>query len=431
MKPIISIRNLSKKYILYHEMQNAYSTFVDTMARKTKTLVKKLKNYLTGRAAENNEKRYEVFWALKDLELDIQEGDRVGIIGRNGAGKSTLLKLISRITTPTTGAIGIRGSIASLLEVGTGFHQELSGRENIFLNGSILGMKRHEIIKNFDEIIAFAEIEQFLDTPMKRYSSGMCARLGFAIAAQLNPDILIIDEVLSVGDTVFQQKCLKKLDELSSKGRTILFVSHDIGSVLTLCNKGIYLENGRLQSYGDIESCVNLYMKQMKKHVFTWEGIAGDEHIQFSKVMVIPPVEDRPYFYQNENAIVVMELEITSPHPDLFLGLALFNTRNQLLAQTYLHDCINKEISWPNRGKYKIRYHLDTSFIYEGDYFLKIDCGILNQKRIINDTIVLHLPIYQINKNTRLLQGLHKTGMFLGNQWNSEIIEVNLEPSLT
>jgi lipopolysaccharide transport system ATP-binding protein len=201
----------------------------------------------------------EDFWALRNVSLDIQQGEVVGIIGRNGAGKSTMLKLLSRITVPTTGRICINGRIGSLLEVGTGFHQELTGRENIFLNGAILGMSRAEIVRKFDEIVAFSEIEDFLDTPVKRYSSGMYVRLAFAVAAHLEPEILIIDEVLAVGDGVFQKKCLGKMGSFAQSGRTVLFVSHNMEAVRTLCQRGIWMKEGQLYKDGKIDSIIEDY----------------------------------------------------------------------------------------------------------------------------------------------------------------------------
>ncbi len=206
---------------------------------------------------ENTE--IEEFWALRNLDFEIQPGDRVGIIGRNGAGKSTLLKILCRITEPTTGRIEIAGRVASLLEVGTGFHPELTGRENIFLNGAILGMSRAEIKRKFDEIVAFAEIEKFLDTPVKRYSSGMYVRLAFAVAAHLEPEILIVDEVLAVGDAQFQKKCLGKMEEVGKEGRTVLFVSHNMAMISKLCTKAMLLEGGSLIMYGSAARTVLAY----------------------------------------------------------------------------------------------------------------------------------------------------------------------------
>ncbi len=204
------------------------------------------------------------FWALRDIELSIQSGEIVGIVGRNGAGKSTLLKILARIVTPTQGRVGVRGRVGSLLEVGTGFHPELTGRENVFLNGAILGMPRSEIRKRFDEIIAFAEVESFLETPVKRYSSGMAVRLAFAVAAHLEPDVLIIDEVLSVGDQAFQRKCLGKASQLGAQGRTVLVVSHNLAAVANLCRRAVLMQNGRLVADDVPERIIDQYLSEMR-----------------------------------------------------------------------------------------------------------------------------------------------------------------------
>ena len=207
----------------------------------------------------------EDFWALKDINFEIKKGDVIGIIGKNGAGKSTLLKVLSQITRPTTGRIEINGRVASLLEVGTGFHPELTGRENIYLNGTILGMTRKEVSAKFDEIVAFSGIKKFIDTPVKRYSSGMYVRLAFSVAAHLEPEILIIDEVLAVGDAEFQKKCLGKIKDVSNQGRTVIFVRHDLAAVKALCTNGMVLNNGKIQFTGNIKDCINNYSKTIKK----------------------------------------------------------------------------------------------------------------------------------------------------------------------
>lgn len=245
---IIEVRNLGKKYIINHQRES-YTSLRDVMANKVKNFGKK--------KIQTGEK--EEFWALKDVSFDIKQGDKVGIIGRNGAGKSTLLKLLSRITEPTTGSIAIKGRVASLLEVGTGFHPELTGRENIYLNGAILGMGRQEIKKKFNEIVEFAEVEKFLDTPVKRYSSGMYVRLAFSVAAHLEPEILIVDEVLAVGDAQFQKKCLGKMGDVSKDGRTVIFVSHNMGAIQQLCEKGIFLNKGTLSCIDKINEVICCY----------------------------------------------------------------------------------------------------------------------------------------------------------------------------
>lgn len=246
IKPIIEVKNISKKYAL-GERQPYYS-FRDTISGILHTPFKR----------ENLEK--DEFWALKDVSFDINEGDVVGVIGRNGAGKSTLLKILSQITPPTDGEIKLRGRVASLLEVGTGFHPELTGRENIYLNGAILGMKRGEINNKFKEIVEFAEIEKFLDTPVKHYSSGMYMRLAFSIAAHLEPEILLVDEVLAVGDAQFQKKCLGKMSDVSKQGRTVIFVSHNMGAISSLCKQTIWMDNGLLKKMGDTKKLVSEYL---------------------------------------------------------------------------------------------------------------------------------------------------------------------------
>jgi lipopolysaccharide transport system ATP-binding protein len=253
---VIRVENLGKRYTLGRQQEGRqYRALRDSIAGGAKSIAKRL----TGRGAAVDGSR-EDFWALRDVSFEIKQGDRVGIIGRNGAGKSTLLKVLSRIVEPTTGQIGIKGRVASLLEVGTGFHPELTGRENIYLNGAILGMSRAEVVRKFDEIVAFAEVEKFLDTPVKRYSSGMYVRLAFAVAAHLEPEILIIDEVLAVGDAQFQQKCMGKMEDVSREGRTVLFVSHNIATMNQLCNKGIFLAAGKVVGTGTMGNVVSQYL---------------------------------------------------------------------------------------------------------------------------------------------------------------------------
>jgi lipopolysaccharide transport system ATP-binding protein len=254
-KTVIRIENLGKKYTIDHQSNGGYTTLRERIAETTKILSDALLRKKTATPSR------EEFWALKNVSFKIQQGDRVGIIGRNGAGKSTLLKLLSRITEPTAGQIGIKGRVASLLEVGTGFHPELTGRENIYLNGAVLGMSKIEIKQKFDEIVAFAEVEKFLDTPVKRYSSGMYVRLAFAVAAHLEPEILIVDEVLAVGDSEFQKKCLGKMQDVSQQqGRTVLFVSHNMDAIQRLCSQCVLLEHGQLVDQGETTSIVAKYL---------------------------------------------------------------------------------------------------------------------------------------------------------------------------
>jgi lipopolysaccharide transport system ATP-binding protein len=258
MSVIIKAEGLGKKYILSHQRKQSYYALRDVMAETAKRWGNKILHPVSRRGPDPT---HEEFWALKDVSFEINQGDRVGIIGRNGAGKSTLLKILSRITEPTTGRVKIQGRVASLLEVGTGFHPELTGRENVYLNGAILGMSKSEIKRKFDEIIDFAEVEKFLDTPVKRYSSGMYVRLAFAVAAHLEPEILVVDEVLAVGDAQFQKKCLGKMESVSTiEGRTVLFVSHDMSAIKALCNQVLLLANGQVVSQGGAEQQIADYL---------------------------------------------------------------------------------------------------------------------------------------------------------------------------
>ena len=259
---VIRAEGLGKRYLIGHETgREGYVALRDVIARSARNLVRSANDMMRGRQLVVGDE-IEEFWALKDINFEIRRGEVVGIIGRNGAGKSTLLKILSRITEPSTGRVEIRGRVASLLEVGTGFHPELTGRENIFLNGAILGMTRAEIQRKFDEIVAFAEVEKFLDTPVKRYSSGMYVRLAFAVAAHLEPEILIVDEVLAVDDAEFQKKCLGKMKDVAAGGRTVLFVSHSIPSISTLCSEAIYLRDGKIRCRDSVDRAVKQYAEE-------------------------------------------------------------------------------------------------------------------------------------------------------------------------
>jgi lipopolysaccharide transport system ATP-binding protein len=266
--PVISVENLSKRYLVGHRaertLDDRHPNFRDMLERSVRNIARKAADVVRGRQVVQGD-AVEEFWALKDVSFEVQEGEVLGIIGRNGAGKSTLLKILSRITEPTAGRVTLRGRVASLLEVGTGFHPELSGRENVYLNGAILGMSRAEIRKKFDAIVAFADIEKFLDTPVKRYSSGMYVRLAFAVAAHLEPEILVVDEVLAVGDAEFQKKCLGKMNEVSRRqGRTVLFVSHNMGAVTSLCANALWLDGGSIRERGATREVIGKYLSRRR-----------------------------------------------------------------------------------------------------------------------------------------------------------------------
>lgn len=286
---VITVENISKQYIIDHQKGKGANTLRDVIAENFRQLF--------GKGKEQTGITREEFWALRDVSFSIEQGDRVGIVGHNGAGKSTMLKILSKIIEPTTGSVRIRGRVASLLEVGTGFHPELTGRENIYLNGSLLGMTRSEIRKQFDEIVAFAGVEKFLDTPVKRYSSGMYVRLGFAISAHLDPEIMIVDEVLAVGDAEFQKKSLGKMRDNSASGRTIIFVSHNLTAVQALCNKTLYFEKGRLIEQGETNQVIASYLSKVSKTrlVREWdtpEEAPGNDLVRVRRVELIPEYQD-------------------------------------------------------------------------------------------------------------------------------------------
>jgi lipopolysaccharide transport system ATP-binding protein len=265
-EPAFVVENLSKSYLVGHRSdrleQRGHATLRDVIVREVRSFGRNAIDLLSGRQVVQGDE-VEEFWALKNVSFEVKEGEAFGIIGRNGAGKSTLLKVLSRITEPTEGRVKLRGRVASLLEVGTGFHPELTGRENIFLNGAILGMKKQEIRRKFDEIVAFAQVDKFLDTPVKRYSSGMYVRLAFAVAAHLEPEILIVDEVLAVGDAEFQKKCLGKMNEVSRRdGRTVLFVSHNMGAITSLCPQVIWIDKGSVRQQGAARAVIGDYLNQ-------------------------------------------------------------------------------------------------------------------------------------------------------------------------
>ncbi len=274
MRPAIRVENLSKCYRIGGPKRKGRN-LSEVLSDGASSVWSKVRRLADSSVAEAGTQE---FWALKDVSFEVPEGEVVGIIGRNGAGKSTLLKILSRIVEPTSGSAEIHGRLGSLLEVGTGFNPELTGRENVYLNGSILGMKKREIDKKFDEIVAFSEVEQFLDTPVKRYSSGMYVRLAFAVAAHLEPEVLIIDEVLAVGDAAFQAKCMGKIKDLRNSGRTILFVSHQIGNIATLCDTAIRMENGRIVGYGEARKQAGIYMSGLAEAAETSLSDRLDRH---------------------------------------------------------------------------------------------------------------------------------------------------------
>ncbi|MBR6200326.1 MAG: ATP-binding cassette domain-containing protein [Spirochaetales bacterium] len=365
---VIKAENLSKYYRL-GQINNGM-LFRDIQTWIARKLGKEDPHSQIGSVYDPNA---EGFWALKDLNFEIKQGERVGIIGKNGAGKSTLLKILSQITAPTEGSLKIRGRIASLLEVGTGFHQEMTGRENIYLNGAILGMKKKEIDKKIDEIIAFSEIEQHIDTPVKRYSSGMYVRLAFAIAAHLDSDILIADEVLAVGDAAFQKKAIGKMNDLSAgEGRTVLFVSHQMGAVKQLCNRGIVLEKGRIVADGDISDCISFYQRNQIKQSTNYN--LSDYNNEFFDLKEFSLLDDKGEVINephpnNEKTYVKIVIDVKQLHSALCMGYGIYTKDGEPLFWSYTSD------DYENFKEYKkginiLIGEIPTHFLNEDTYYV-------------------------------------------------------------
>ncbi|MEO7923958.1 MAG: polysaccharide ABC transporter ATP-binding protein [Chitinophagaceae bacterium] len=385
---IIKATGLGKKYIISHETSERYTSLRDVISRKANRLVKKEKQ-LPAR---------EEFWALKDVSFEIKPGEAVGIIGRNGAGKSTLLKILSRITEPTTGRIEINGRISSLLEVGTGFHPELTGRENIFLNGAILGMNRSEIRRKFDEIVDFSGVEKFLDTPVKRYSSGMYIRLAFAIAAHLEPEMLVIDEVLAVGDAEFQKKCLGKMEEVSHKeGRTVLFVSHDLGSISQLCSSAMLLNEGKVMHYGKTETVIREYLGTHKNRLGYKATGTGKNNFIKEFVLNNTRREESYSFSHDEQINAKFKVVIRDWQQGICLAYAIQNRYNKRVCLDYVEI---KKNDLEEGGEINISAGLPKEFLTPGTYSFDVSVIIPNIEMF--DALFSACPFEIIDNNSRI-----------------------------
>lgn len=395
MTAAISAKDLGKRYILSHQKQERYVALRDVIARNTRRFAHKVRHPFI---RPSNDSEHEEFWALRDVDFDIQQGDRVGIIGRNGAGKSTLLKILSRITEPTAGQVSIRGRVASLLEVGTGFHPELTGRENIFLNGAILGMSRGEIINNFDEIVAFAEVEKFLDTPVKHYSSGMYVRLAFSVAAHLQPDILILDEVLAVGDSQFQKKCLGKIEEVGNQGRTILFVSHNMGMINALCNKGIFLENGRVAAIGEVGDVLSQYQHKAISALDCCferrDPVGKRSKASLLKASVCGPKgEPAPTLFIDQPSSIQIEWQLNIDVPFLRVGIEIVDSSAAVVATCLDTDSTDLFGKPRSPGVYKEVMKIPPFTLMPGNYAVKIFAGMAGIERILDSGEVLKFEV--------------------------------------
>lgn len=365
-QPIIKVEKLGKKYVIGHQKQEKYTALRDIISNTVKSIIK-----------PNSESKNikEEFWALNDVSFTINQGDRVGIIGRNGAGKSTLLKVLSRITEPTKGRIKIKGRVASLLEVGTGFHPELTGRENIFLNGAILGMTKLEIKHKFDEIVAFAEVEKFLDTPVKRYSSGMYVRLAFAVAAHLEPEILVVDEVLAVGDAQFQKKCLGKMEQVGKEGRTVIFVSHNLGAIKSLCSSAIVLSSGNLIYQGSVSKSISYYNDSREKNTsncYISESAKDTPYIK--KIEVTQPGGQSEVFQMNLPIKINCEFD-NQGIDNIVITIVIRNSEGDWL----IHST-DEFANFSYSNNYKRECIIPANILAEGDYYMMFALGVRNQE---------------------------------------------------
>jgi len=394
MSTVIKVENLWKEYrygvinhkVLYKDLQSWWS----------RKMGKDDPNALIGQEGLANE--LDRFWALRDLNFEIRAGESIGVIGRNGAGKSTLLKILSRVTTPSRGSVKIKGRVASLLEVGTGFHPELTGRENVFLNGTILGLTKLDIRQRFDSIVDFSGVEKFIDTPVKRYSSGMKVRLAFAVAAHLEPEILIVDEVLAVGDAEFQRKGLGKMDDVAKEGRTVIFVSHNMGAVRQLCKRGILLKDGGVEKIGNIENIVNHYLDDSEHMLgesgeMTWEGESspGSDIGKLTKV-IAKNIRGKivSNFKTSENIQISVFYELLK---------AFRNVRVILIVETLSREVVFTTTSqsiMPNqskKGKYRVQCVLPKKFFRNTSYLIKIKINSPGRQFIVPETDCLKINI--------------------------------------
>lgn len=417
MSPAIKVENLGKKYIISHQQREQYTSLRDVITNGVASFGRKIaapfsRSNITHPLALDPNK--EDFWALKDVSFEVKQGDRVGIIGRNGAGKSTLLKILSRITEPTTGSIRIKGRVASLLEVGTGFHPELTGRENIYLNGAILGMGRAEIKKKFDEIVDFAEIEKFLDTPVKRYSSGMYVRLAFAVAAHLEPEILIVDEVLAVGDAQFQKKCLGKMEEVGKEGRTVLFVSHNIAAIQALCTSCITLHEGAIIKSGLPAECIESYMGT--SNIFNSDTCNKYFSLDSFRSYICK------CFVTNSNRAVI---DTVQSGDDVSLNVVC-----QLSdANSNYHVAIDAYNSDGDRIFYCNSSIMSLTPIENISGMVTFRCKI-SHLPLMPDTYILHVSLSQDNNRVDLIQNAFKFFVVEGDFWKTGRFVTGLNPPL-
>ena len=400
MTTAISVKNISKQYKIGAEQQKfQYGMFRDVLM-DTLTIPVRLYRALRGQGMRGATSTSTI-WALDDVSFDLEEGKVLGIVGRNGAGKSTLLKILSRVTEPTKGTVSVRGRVGSLLEVGTGFHPELTGRENVYMNGAILGMKRAEIDKNFDEIVAFSEVDKFIDTPVKRYSSGMYLRLAFAVAAHLEPEILVVDEVLAVGDAEFQRKCLGKMNDVAEQGRTVLFVSHNMSAILRLTEEAIVLNKGKLLKRAPSPEAVDFYLSSGQAE--SGERIWGVDDVPATSAP-FKPVSVRikdgsgnvvETIRSTDPLTVEMEYQLDAPITGLRVGMYISTMRGEYIFTAFDTDDVKQYEQFGSRqaGRYVSRCTIPADFFNEGRYSLGVNASSFGVKRYFMDENALSFNV--------------------------------------
>lgn len=400
---VIKVEGLGKKYILGQQKDNQkYTTLRDAVANGAKGLTQRFNRDRS--VAKNNS--LDEFWALKDVSFEIKQGDRVGIVGRNGAGKSTLLKIISRITEPTEGRIKINGRVASLLEVGTGFHPELTGRENIFLNGAILGMEKSEIRRKFDEIVAFAEVERFLDTPVKRYSSGMYVRLAFAVAAHLEPEVLIVDEVLAVGDAAFQKKCIGKMEDIGKEGRTVLFVSHNMSTVTSLCQRAVWLVDGEIHTEGTSEYVTSRYLThgaESSGQVFLPDNSKDGKGFRFKCLTLLNPQQQIASVFDLRKPITLrLEYELSQLIKGLEVSLRVYNSSGIPIFTTNRSSYLSPDFE---TGSYVSEIEIPSQFLSPSTYSITIGAHVPNVETLATHESLLSFEVEETGSNMSMYKG--------------------------
>ncbi|MBC8030883.1 MAG: ABC transporter ATP-binding protein [Pyrinomonadaceae bacterium] len=394
MEPIIKAEGLGKRYVI--GASRTHTSLRDDLAARASASVRRLRG--------GARVPHPSIWALSNVSFEVTQGEVVGIIGRNGSGKSTLLKILSRITKPTTGRFTLSGRVGSLLEVGTGFHSELTGRENIFLNGAILGMSKSEIESKFDEIVAFAETEQFLDTPVKHYSSGMTVRLAFAVAAHLEPEILIIDEVLAVGDIAFQKKCLGKMNEVARHGRTVLFVSHDLSAVNSLCRRAILLHEGSLVMEGPTRDVTAHYLNSTNKlySPVTWVDLPQDEskEIQLHSAGVEQRGIRTSAIDCREPFSILFEYENRKLLAGSRFFIVIRNARGDIVFTTSDYDVITDEAANRRVGRFRSEVVVSGGLLKAGSYYGTVGADIKNERVIFAENDVLNFDVFESADDT-------------------------------